>query len=69
MSGVLFNDATGRLISLSHRDHRTVNIDLSGTVHGVLDFPSAQHEGIAFDGQGSLPIVGEANRHSLYSLL
>ena len=68
MSGVLFNDATGRLIILGHRDHRAVDIDLSGTVHGVLDFPRAQHEGIAFDGQGNLHIVGEPNRHSLYSI-
>ncbi|MBL4637680.1 MAG: SdiA-regulated domain-containing protein, partial [Kofleriaceae bacterium] len=50
------------------RDHRAVDIDLSGTVHGVLDFPRAQHEGIAFDGQGNLHIVGEPNRHSLYSI-
>lgn len=66
MSGVLFNSATGRLIILSHRDHRAVDIALDATVHGILDFPIGQHEGIAFDGNGDLHIVGEPNFHSLY---
>jgi len=66
MSGVLFNRETGRLIILSHRDHRAVDLDLDATVHGILDFPRSQHEGIAFDGDGNLHIVGEPNFHNIY---
>ncbi len=67
MSGVLYNAETGRLLILSHRDHRAVDIDLEGVVHGILDFPRAQHEGIAFDGNGDLHIVAEPNLHSVYA--
>ncbi len=66
MSGVLFNPETGRLLILSHRDHRVIDIDLDATVFGILDFPRAQHEGIAFDGDGNLHIVAEPNLHSMY---
>lgn len=66
MSGVLFNAETGRLLILSHRDHRAIDIDLDATVFGILELPQAQHEGIAFDGNGNLHIVGEPNLYSVY---
>ena len=67
MSGVAYNPATGRLLILSDRDHRVMDIALDGTVYGTLDFPNEQYEGIAFDGLGRLHLVGERHFYHVWA--
>jgi len=68
LSAITFNPSTGRLLLLSDIDYRVVDIDLNGTVYGVLQLPKwKQPEGIALDNYKNLHIVGEPNNHTLYS--
>jgi len=68
LSAITYNPSTGRLLILSDIDYRVIDIDLKGTVYGVLQLPiRKQPEGITLDDQLNLHIVGEPNNYTIYS--
>lgn len=68
LSAITFNPLTGRLLILSDRDYRVMDIDLDGTVYGVLQLPQRkQPEGITLDNNLNLYIVGEPNNYTIFN--
>jgi len=68
LSAIVFNKATGRLLILSDIDYRIMDIDLDGTVYGVLQLPKRkQPEGITLDDNLNIYIVGEPNNYTIYN--
>jgi len=58
----------GSLLILSHLSHAVVDIDISGTIAGVLTLAdTTQHEGITLDNNFNLQITSEANYQRTYS--
>lgn len=68
LSSVVFNPKTKRLLLLSDKDYRVVDIALDGTVYGVLQLPEwKQPEGVTLDNKQNLHIVGEPNNYTKYT--
>jgi len=59
----------GSLLILSHLSHLVVDVDISGTILGVLNLAdNTQHEGITLDDQFNLQITSEANLQRTYGI-